>query len=282
MQMDFGFGDGLNFTTIASNPQYMSFADAYETLPGVHFKDSFTNDGTNDNNADDGTFDFGIMPEWPPLSPAVVPGSLEELFGIGHSNTPNLHDFSNAFPSSSSQSSLSPVSHANKVPSLTSGSSPASNPSVWNTPRESPAAIPEEANQHPQQRLQQQHDESKCPKTKESLSRHIKELGASPFVEIPPQVSSLQKVFDPKLGMVVGCAGAPQFPRTQQSDKNVEVIAAWKRITADPNFKEADINELCSQFSSKARCDGEKLVLEPQGVSQILETFTNKKKSYGP
>lgn len=34
-----------------------------------------------------------------------------------------------------------------------------------------------------------------------------------------------------------------------------------------------DINELCSEFTRKARCDGTKVVLEPEGVCDIIETL---------
>lgn len=42
-------------------------------------------------------------------------------------------------------------------------------------------------------------------------------------------------------------------------------------------LQDADINELCSEFTSKARCDGTKVVLEPQGVHSILETLSKSK-----
>ena len=38
-----------------------------------------------------------------------------------------------------------------------------------------------------------------------------------------------------------------------------------------------DINELCSEFTKKARCDGTKVVLEPEGVNDILETLSTKR-----
>lgn len=41
-------------------------------------------------------------------------------------------------------------------------------------------------------------------------------------------------------------------------------------------LQDADINELCSEFTSKARCDGTKVVLEPQGVHSILESLSKK------
>lgn len=42
------------------------------------------------------------------------------------------------------------------------------------------------------------------------------------------------------------------------------------------NEQEADITELCTAFSEKARCDGEKVVLEPQGVKHIIDTLRKK------
>ena len=39
-----------------------------------------------------------------------------------------------------------------------------------------------------------------------------------------------------------------------------------------------DINELCEEFSCKAKCDGTKVVLEPQVVDDIMESLTLKKK----
>lgn len=39
-------------------------------------------------------------------------------------------------------------------------------------------------------------------------------------------------------------------------------------------YKNIEINELCSDFTDKARCDGTKVVLDPQGVNSILEKLT--------
>jgi len=66
------------------------------------------------------------------------------------------------------------------------------------------------------------------------------------------------------------------FPMTEKSDKNVEVLTAWRSITSHPHFKASniEINELCSDFTDKARCDGTKVVLDPQGVNSILEKLT--------
>ena len=39
-----------------------------------------------------------------------------------------------------------------------------------------------------------------------------------------------------------------------------------------------DMNELCSDFTDKARCDGTKVVLDPQGVNSIMEKLTTRLK----
>jgi AP-1-like factor len=40
--------------------------------------------------------------------------------------------------------------------------------------------------------------------------------------------------------------------------------------------QDSDLADLCSEFSNKARCDGTKVVLEPQGVRNIIESLGMK------
>lgn len=139
------------------------------------------------------------------------------------------------------------------------------------------------------------HKKTGCPKTKSELVQRIAAAGASPFAP-----SILQKSSDNNMGSMVSCAGS-KFPRTAQSDKNVEVLSAWRSITSDPMFKVSfnlilvryhrlptdcrvisqdaniDINNLCSEFTSKAKCDGTKVVLEPQEMHNIIEALAAKK-----
>jgi len=114
-----------------------------------------------------------------------------------------------------------------------------------------------------------------CPKTKADFAKRITEEGASPFAPTNKPVPTVRKNVDAVHGSVVMCQGS-NFPQTEQSDKNVEVLAAWRTITSNPRFKDADINELYTEFTNKARCDGTKVVLEPQGVTHILESLTKK------
>lgn len=37
-----------------------------------------------------------------------------------------------------------------------------------------------------------------------------------------------------------------------------------------------DINELCAEFTDKARCDGTKIVLDQNGVNMILDKLRQK------
>ncbi|KAM6491493.1 hypothetical protein JOM56_013062, partial [Amanita muscaria] len=64
------------------------------------------------------------------------------------------------------------------------------------------------------------------------------------------------------------------IPMTQQSDDNVEILTAWRAVTSHPFFKEADVNDLCAEFTAQAKCDGTNIVLDPQGVDHILKTIS--------
>lgn len=69
------------------------------------------------------------------------------------------------------------------------------------------------------------------------------------------------------------------------AEYHAEPPVQGKRIFDDrPNLllttilpQNVDINDLCSEFTKKARCDGTKVVLEPEGVTDILETLTVKR-----
>lgn len=159
---------------------------------------------------------------------------------------------------------LSPVAHASVHSTPTTGSSPASNYSLFNTPRDSSSSFSDEG-----------HDETKCPKTKEEAARLVAREGLSSFASLEPPQPTIRKGEDP-FGSMILCKGT-NFPKTAQSDQNIEVLSAWRSITSNPKFKDSDINELCTEFTSKARCDGTKVVLEPQGVHHILEKLGSKK-----
>ncbi|TRM62927.1 hypothetical protein BD626DRAFT_43238 [Schizophyllum amplum] len=141
---------------------------------------------------------------------------------------------------------------------------------------------------------------NECPRTKAEFQKHSEELGESAFTSpspssaftSPPPTSAAEdaalasgEACSTPMGVVnnlrkgmdgtIMCKGT-QFPKTEKSDKNIEVLKAWRTITNSPLYKDVDINELCSEFTSKARCDGTKVVLEPSGVNKILEGLKTK------
>ncbi|KAJ7226107.1 hypothetical protein GGX14DRAFT_423887 [Mycena pura] len=262
MQMDFGFGQAgpsssspsTGFTTIASNPMFTSFASAFDSTPSYQAMPA-----TAETSSSPFNFDMASLSAWSTPNPD---NSFEDLFGgFMGSNPIDYNDF-NVLMNSSPASSMSPVSHqvnnmAGRSPanSTTSSSSQSSDP-LFNTPRDSGSDSD----------IGGESDE--CPKTKEELRSHITSSGSSPFA--PESAPVLRKTESS-----VMCEGSA-FPQTAASDKNMEILQAWRTVTSTPQFKDSDIAELCSEFSSKARCDGTKVVLEPQGVRSIIDSLTMK------
>ncbi|TFY50226.1 hypothetical protein EVJ58_g11136, partial [Rhodofomes roseus] len=243
MNMDFGFGQPhCSYKTIAANPMFMSFAEPspYDSPP--------SSNGGQSGNGSYGSSSFSSpFDHWSP--PAGDSNGLDQLFGGNYLGTTNGVDFNALLKSP--PSSISPVSHFRSPSSSSPGSS-------------SSAASPGSNG----------HKTEQCPKTKEDMAKHIVEQGNSAFAQCEmPMAPFLRKaVADETGGPMIMCKGS-SFPPTEKSDKNVEVLTAWRSITSNPQFKDLDINELCSEFTSKARCDGTKVVLEPQGVHHIIETL---------
>jgi AP-1-like transcription factor len=218
MSMDFGFGENssskMQYTTLASNPLFMSFADTFDTTP--------------DNSNGGFNFDMQGLSPWPSgqsdVNVTMEDGgsSLDSLFGGQYMEPQPPVDFNVLLQSP--QSTLSPVAHASVRSTPTSGSSPASNYSLFNTPRDSASSFSEEG-----------HDDGGCPKTKEDAARHIAREGLSSFA--PSEVSPiLRKGNDGPFSNMVICKGA-NFPKTAKSDQNIEVLSAWRSITSNPKFK---------------------------------------------
>ncbi|KAI6137035.1 hypothetical protein F5141DRAFT_1078205, partial [Pisolithus sp. B1] len=194
-------------------------------------------------------------------------------------------------------STISPVSHANgnvnatrlgananasskaplsPPPSTSSGSSP----DLQRSNSSPGSAAANESSGGPKKRL-----------TREDIAKHIVACGESPFtspsvgcstIGLTPESESgdghsmaLRKASNVTQGHIISCQGS-QIPRTEESPENIEVLQAWRSITSSPCFKDADVNQLCAEFSKKARCDGTKVVLEPEGVRHIIEKFKPK------
>ncbi|KAK0207995.1 hypothetical protein DFS33DRAFT_1271363 [Desarmillaria ectypa] len=266
MGMDFDYNKDKgyltsNFTTIANNPAFFSLASMFDPTP--------TPSPPTDNNVSNSdtpsfNFDINSLTAWTPSS-AHDSGTLDDLFGsyIDHASGVDLNSIL-------APSSISPIVHqANLNTHVTSpdssSSSPSSNgsdPSLFGTPIEGSSSESDVG-----------HDEASCPKTKSECVRLVDNGGLSPFVTN----SFFRKAGDNTLVSGVSCQGSSSFPKTTKNDNNVEVLSAWRSITSNPNFKDCDINELCSEFSSKARCDGTKVVLEPSGVQHILKNLSKNR-----
>ena len=144
--------------------------------------------------------------------------------------------------------------------------------------------------------------------TQEALMANLRQTGQQPQpmqqdeTTVGPNGGFVRKMSDGN-GSVVMCMGS-SFPKTEKNERNIEVLAAWRSITSNPQFKvciscrrlgrgspltpfvprafffleqNVDINELCSEFTKKARCDGTKVVLEPEGVNDIIESLQAKR-----
>ncbi|KAK1229566.1 DNA-binding transcription factor yap1 [Marasmius sp. AFHP31] len=315
MQMDFGFGTQTNnnnnnndkndnsstlgwlpsnLTTISTNPTYFSLASMFESplpppAPAPSSVSSTTSPApappASNNEQSAFSFDFGSLAPWPATTSDT--GTLDDLFG-GYYNPQPPMDVDSLIRSP--PSSVSPVAHfISGSPSTSASSSPASHasdPSLFST-RDGSSSESEAGND----------DQSNCPRSREDVRQRIAAAGSSPFVDLSPMTkkcpnseeecrealqSSEPSMFvasdaERRLLQSVTChKESTGLPITEKSDTNIEVLTAWRSITTDPNFRDTDITKLCSEFSSKARCDGSKVVIEPAGVQHIRESLSRK------
>ena len=161
---------------------------------------------------------MNALSSWP-TSNSSHDTNLDDLFS-GYMGTTGSMDLSLL---SSSSPAISPVAHAlspaHLKPRSPAASSSASSPSVLGG--SSSIFVTSEQN----------HSDGTCPKTKKEFEKKIQNEGASPFAP-----ATLRKSSDGVLGTMIACAGS-NFPKTAKSDKNVEVLSAWRSIRADPKFK---------------------------------------------
>lgn len=237
MNMEFGFqalNEAPQYKTIASNPNFMSFAEPSPfDSPPVQ-----SNGNGSGSSVSSPTYftpiDMNNLESWSPDTghPNSMDTSFDQLFGGNYIGTnPGTVDFTALLMSP--HSSLSPVSHA------ASTSSPSSNTSVTTPPSATDANMSESPN--PANGPVVEHNTEQCPRTKEELSKMIEKSGPSAFVEnnndcALPIAPFLRKATDNSNGPIVMCKGS-SFPKTEKSDKNVEVLAAWRSITSNPQFK---------------------------------------------
>ncbi|KAI0706206.1 hypothetical protein BC835DRAFT_1313058 [Cytidiella melzeri] len=291
MNMDYGFGqpNGMSpYKTIASNPMYMSFAEPtpYDLSPPPMHPILQA-----PSPADSSTSGMQSFSSW--TSPGRT--ALESLFGGYQSAQPTV-DFSALLESP--PSALSPVSHAGAVRSNPSSPSSATSPAPQTLHQILPGGTEKcpRTREEVSQMIQQQGQSAfvqdspvaaapyqptsepvvdSCTRlTTDTFMNGLAKTFASPSSEettVGPDGGFVKKISD-GTGSIVMCKGS-SFPKTEKSDRNIEVLTAWRSITSNPHFKNVDINDLCSEFTKKARCDGTKVVLEPQGVNDIMETL---------
>ncbi|KAF9242361.1 hypothetical protein BU15DRAFT_86923 [Melanogaster broomeanus] len=278
-----------SYKTIATNPLLMSFADdtpssaTTDTLEQFNFNfPSQSNSWNSTSQSSPFTQNYGQNDLLP------TNHSLDELFGGNYMANQSSLDFSALVDSTS----MSPVVHGNGGKSVSPQDSVSSNstnsisspssastsngqsPFSWSTisrPDESPPSASESPSSATPHGFPK-------PLTREDVADHIARLGQSPFTNPSNSTARIS-------------------PKTNESPDNVEVLKAWRSITQHPHFKvclscasccrvsgssngwikqDADVNELCTEFAKKARCDGTKVVLEPEGVHYLIESFKSK------
>ncbi|VDC01968.1 unnamed protein product [Peniophora sp. CBMAI 1063] len=286
MTYDFGYGthsagsgslpSATPYKTIASNPMFMSFADP---SPPSDFGGSPSSNGSKP-----AVLDLGAWGASPGSSVngsnnggarrddnARRQNSFDELFG-GHmfgAQSPMSPESFTSLMAGPGSTTLSPVLHAQRSPAASASNQPSPASNGCGT------------------------DSGQCPRTRDEFQQVVNRAGPSPFAPAPSPTTStnkdsaaaspasnVAKGFQSDGSSMIMCKGA-SFPPTEKRDDNVEVLAAWRKITTDPSFKASniDINELCAEFTDKARCDGTKIVLDQNGVNMILERLRSKMQS---
>jgi AP-1-like factor len=268
MSYDFGYGQFVPsktpYKTIASNPMFMSFADPSPPETG-HAPKSTTQPDSNASSPFDITFGQWTGQTTSPEGGSHT-GSLDELFGGHIFDSQSPINFNALMKSTATSpvlgSSLSPVVHQSVHTPPSSNTSPSF-----------------ESSDGPSPTAGSRSNTDGCPKTRAQLEQRIQAEGSSMFAP-PPQEEVKPQIFRAPAGPdgpMVMCKGAT-FPPTEKSDRNIDVMTAWRSITTHPQFRASnvDINELCSEFTDKARCDGTQIVLNPQGVSSIMEKLSTR------
>ncbi len=247
MSYDFGYGQFVPsktpYKTIASNPLFMSFADPIAPDATPISKSSAQSPGGNPYDVTFGQW-TGQTSSQEGNSQA---GSLDELFG-GHifgSQSPINFNVLMKSPAISSitpaASALSPVVHQS-IHTLSTPPSSNNSTAFESSEASSPASV----------------SHSECPKTRAQMEQHIQAEGSSIFAPPPPQPQEQEQrgqVFRAPAGAdgpMIMCKDAT-FPKTEKSDKNVEVLTAWRNITTHPNFKASVSSTRLSNWSIHSR-----------------------------
>ncbi|KAF8624773.1 hypothetical protein AX15_005664 [Amanita polypyramis BW_CC] len=224
MNVDLGFGTssdalaGFPFTTIASNPAFFSLASTFDAAAPPHQNDL----SPSPPSANPYNFDFGSLAPWPTSSQNDP--SFNELFN-GYIPSANSGDY-NALLVNGPDSASIPRRIEPNSSSSSSVSSAASPGDLLLTPTSEADSC----------------SKGECAKSKDACLKAIEESGPSPFA--PPRSPNntnnlsavLKKTLDNNSAPMISCSGS-KFPKTPPSDKNIEVLTAWRTITSNPKFK---------------------------------------------
>ena len=249
MNMDMGFGGRpMPYRTLASNPMYMSFAEP------MNLDLTPTQQSPQPNNHPSPAANLDNMHGLTSFENWSSPDSLDQLFGRNYMGAQSPVDFAALL--TTPPSSISPISHHSSIRSTSSGSaatSPAAVPhphpdgspaltSASSSSQSTPSATSESSSPSPSLVTPATPTNltahvGECPKTKDDMRNMIESKGSSPFVEVqPPQNAAfIRKNTDGNRPLIM-CEGS-SFPKTTQSDKNIEVLTAWRTITSNPQFK---------------------------------------------
>lgn len=239
MQMNFGFGNhqGLTsdapFTTITTNPMFMSLVSTFDNLlppsdsTSVGASTSQTanhEDGNSENSVGGFNYAMNSLGSWPSSPPNTQDPIFDDLFS-GYINSLTRSDFS-----SLSGLSVAPVPHflspttSDTQPSSIANPSSSSSPSAFGQASSTSRCGPS------LEISPKGHSLDSCPKTRSEIQNCISQEGDSIFG--PPN----EKVDDQVLRKIVKCTGSG-LPKTERSDQNVEVLTAWEAVTNDPDNK---------------------------------------------
>jgi len=234
MQMSFGFGTAtglppdLSYTTIAENKTYMTPASIFDNLNNTPNQTSVTagvypNSNANENSTTFNQFDLNSLSSWPGTS-ANLSSNSDPIFDDPYSvylSTLTGQEFAPL----RSTPSLSPVTHQTTPSSLMARSSSVASSlspavlgadSLFTPPADSPRTDPDSSTSGETPELTGQ-----VPKSRTQCLKAIADGGNSMFA--PP----LQKSDDVAM---IECIGSV-------TEKNPEVLAAFKALRADPQFR---------------------------------------------
>lgn len=222
MRTDFVFGetDGepfkAPFTTIATNPMFMTFADSDSPVGAMQTSNS--------------QFRFDQAWSSPQLSQTEGNASqigLEQFFsGSDFMAQQNATDFGTLMRGSPA---MSPVQHAVTTafqhPYTAAATSSSSSATALSSPSEGRSMLHVRASSSSSSTAKSQNE---CPKSRDEAKALWSLQGPSSFVK-------------PAIGIdgrhdSVGCEGST-LPSTEPSNENVEVLTAFRHITSDPRYK---------------------------------------------